>query len=244
LVKFSGEYVADVIETTDIRVGSMPAAIAIPEGPGPFAGVIVLHEAFGLNNDMRRIAGRFADNGYAALAPDLYSHGNRTLCMVRLLAGGLQDQALGDIEAARQALAARPEVDGERIGVIGFCMGGGFALLFGAQGGVKVAAVNYGTVPKKSDEIAGVCPVVGSYGAKDRLFVKQAQRLEEHLTALRVDHDVKLYENVGHSFMSYDNGPAWMARMPSPMHVGYSEPEAEDAWKRILDFFGRYLTSA
>ena len=233
-----------MIETTDIRVGSMPAALAIPEGPGPFAGVIVLHEAFGLNNDMRRIAGRFADNGYAAIAPDLYAHGNRTLCMVRLLAGGLQDQALGDIEAARQSLAARPEVDGERIGVIGFCMGGGFALLFGAKGGVKVASVNYGTVPKDRNELAGVCPVIGSYGGKDRMFTKQAHRLEEHLTALRVDHEVKIYENVGHSFMSYDNGPAWMARVPSPMHAGYSEPEAEDAWKRILDFFGRYLTPA
>ena len=230
--------------TTDIRVGDMPAAVAVPEGTGPFPGVIVLHEAFGLNNDIRRITGRFADNGYVAMAPDLYSHGNRTLCMVRLLAGGLQDKALDDIEAARVALAQRDEVDGGRIGVIGFCMGGGFALLFGARGGVKVAAVNYGQVPKDREALAGVCPVVGSYGGKDRLFVKQAQRLEDHLTALRVDHDVKVYENVGHSFLSYDNGPAWMARMPSPMHVGYSEPEAEDAWRRILDFFGRYLTSA
>jgi carboxymethylenebutenolidase len=233
-----------VISTTDIRIGAMPAAIAVPEGPGPFPGVIVLHEAFGLNNDMRRIAGRFADNGYAALAPDLYSHGNRALCMVRLLAGGLQDQALDDIEAARVELAARPEVDGERIGVIGFCMGGGFALLFGARGGVKVASVNYGTVPKDRAKIETVCPVVGSYGGKDRMFLSHAKRLEDHLTALRVDHEVKIYENVGHSFMSYDNGPAWMARVPSPMHVGYSEPDAEDAWRRILDFFGRYLTPA
>lgn len=230
--------------TTDIKVGDMPAAVAVPDGTGPFPGVIVLHEAFGLNNDIRRITARFADNGYAAMAPDLYSHGNRTLCMVRLLAGGLQDQALGDIEAARIALAQRDDVDGQRIGVIGFCMGGGFALLFGARGGVKVAGVNYGQVPKDQSKLIGVCPIVGSYGGKDRLFVKQAQRLEDHLTALRVDHDVKVYDNVGHSFLSYDNGPAWMARMPSPMHVGYAEPEAEDAWRRILDFFGRYLTAA
>ena len=230
--------------TTDISIGGMPAALAVPGGTGPFAGVIVLHEAFGLNNDIRRITARFADNGFVALAPDLYSHGNRTLCMVRLLAGGLEDQALGDIEAARVALAQRDDVDGERIGVIGFCMGGGFSLLFGARGGVKVASVNYGQVPKDKNQLAKVCPVVAGYGGKDRLFTKQAKRLEEHLTALRVDHDVKVYESVGHSFMSYDNGPAWMARLPSPMHVGYSEPEAEDNWRRILDFFGRYLTPA
>ncbi len=238
-----------VIATTDVRIplaggGSLPGALAVPEGPGPFAGVIVLHEVFGLNDDMRRIAGRFADNGYAALAPDLYSHGNRQLCMVRLLAGGLQDQALGDIEATRRWLAARDEVDAERIGVIGFCMGAGFALLFGARGGVKVAAVNYGKVPKDQAALANVCPVVGSYGAKDKMFRKDADRLEQHLTGLAVDHDVKIYENVGHSFLSYDNGPAWMARIPSPMNAGYAEPEAEDAWRRILEFFRRYLTPA
>ncbi|MBA3653075.1 MAG: dienelactone hydrolase family protein [Actinobacteria bacterium] len=235
--------------TTDIDIAlpggtAFRGALALPDQHGPAAGVIVLHEAFGLNGDIRRIAGRFAENGYAALAPDLYSHGSRTLCMVRMLAGGLQDQALGDIEAARVALAARPEVDAERIGVVGFCMGGGFALLFGAQGGVKVAGVNYGRVPKDRGELANVCPVVAGYGKKDRPFLSHAERLEAHLTALVVDHDVKLYENVGHSFMSYDNGPAWMMRVPSPMHVGYSEPEAEDAWRRILDFFGRYLTPA
>jgi carboxymethylenebutenolidase len=104
--------------------------------------------------------------------------------------------------------------------------------------------VNYGTVPKDRETLSNVCPVIGSYGAKDRPFRKHAERLEEHLTALRVDHEVKLYENVGHSFMSYDNGPAWMMRVPSPMNAGYSEPEAEDAWRRILDFFGRYLTPA
>jgi carboxymethylenebutenolidase len=116
--------------------------------------------------------------------------------------------------------------------------------MFCARGGVKVAAVNYGTVPKDRSKIENVCPVVASYGAKDRMFVKQGERLERFLTELRVDHDVKIYENVGHSFLSYDNGPAWMARVPSPMNAGYSEPEAEDAWKRILDFFGRYLTPA
>jgi carboxymethylenebutenolidase len=238
-----------VIATTEMTVSrpdgsTLPGALALPASPGPHAGVIVLHEAFGLNNDMRRIAGRFAENGYAALAPDLYAHPHRTVCMVRLLAGGLQDQALADIEAARVALAARPEVDGERVGVIGFCMGGGFALLFGAKGGVKVASVNYGTVPKDQSKIAGVCPVVGSYGAKDRMFLSHGKRLEAHLTSLRVDHDVKIYGDVGHSFLSYDNGPAWMGRIPSPLSPGYSEPEAEDAWKRILDFFGTYLTAA
>ena len=217
----------------------MPAAVAVPEGIGPFPGVIVLHEAFGLNNDMRRIAGRFAENGYAAIAPDLYSHGNRTLCMVRLLAGGLQDQALGDIEAARLALAEREEVDDQRIGVIGFCMGGGFALLFGARGSVGVAGVNYGMVPKERGKLSGVCPVVASYGALDKQFLKQAQRLEDHLSELGVPHDVKVYDGVGHSFWNKDGAPKWAKLIP--MKAGYGEDQSEDAWARALTFFAEHL---
>jgi carboxymethylenebutenolidase len=219
----------------------MAASLVLPDGPGPHPGIVVLHEAFGLNDDMRRIAARFGDEGYAAVVPDLYSAGNRVRCLSALLMGPDQPESLALIETARQYLADRPEVDGRRMAVIGFCMGGGFALLVGARGGVKATSVNYGAVPKKADVLRGVCPVVASYGEKDRLFLKQARRLEEHLAALDVPHDVKIYPGVGHSFMSYDNGPAWMTRLPSPMHVGYSEAEAEDAWKRILAFFREHV---
>jgi carboxymethylenebutenolidase len=152
-----------------------------------------------------------------------------------------QPQSLALVETARRYLAERPEVDAHRLAVIGFCMGGGFALLVGARGGVKASSVNYGAVPKSKDALEGVCPVVASYGGKDRLFLKQAERLNDHLEALGVPHDYKLYENVGHSFMSYDNAPAWMTKLPSPMHVGYSEAEAEDAWTRILAFFAEHV---
>jgi carboxymethylenebutenolidase len=227
------------IPTSDGR--QLAASLALPDGPGPHAGVVVLHEAFGLNDDMRRIAARFADEGYAAVVPDLYSAGNRLRCLSALIMGPDQPESLALIETARRYLADRPEVDGRRMAVIGFCMGGGFALLVGARGGVKASSVNYGAVPKQADALQGVCPVVASYGGKDRLFRKQADRLEEHLVALGVPHDCKVYEHVGHSFMSYDNGPAWMTRVPSPMHVGYSEAEAEDAWRRILAFFAEHV---
>jgi carboxymethylenebutenolidase len=229
------------IEIPTTKGRQMAASLVLPDGPGPHPGIVVLHEAFGLNDDMRRIAARFGDEGYAAVVPDLYSAGNRLRCLSALIMGPDQPESLALIETARQYLADRPEVDGRRMAVIGFCMGGGFALLVGAHGGVKATSVNYGAVPKKSGALQGVCPVVASYGEKDRLFLKQAQRLEEHLTDLGVPHDVKIYPGVGHSFMSYDNGPAWMTRVPSPMHVGYSEAEAEDAWKRILAFFREHV---
>ncbi|MDQ1373182.1 MAG: carboxymethylenebutenolidase [Actinomycetota bacterium] len=232
--------------TTDLSLPlpngrSLTAAVAVPDGPGPHPGVLVLHEAFGLNGDIRRITSRFADEGYVALAPDLYSGGNRLRCLSALLLGPHQKESLALVEVARLALAGRADVDERRIAVIGFCMGGGFALAFGARGGVRAASVNYGAVDKDREKYADVCPVVAGYGAKDKMFTKQAVRLEEHLEALGVPHDVKIYENVGHSFMSYDNGPAWMLKVPNPLHAGYSEPEAEDNWKRILAFFGEHV---
>jgi carboxymethylenebutenolidase len=227
--------------------GSLAAEVVMPDAGRDTGapGVVVLHELFGLNEDMRRIAGRFAANGYAAIAPNLYSHGNRALCLSRVLMAGVSDRAmqqtLADIEAARAYLATRPGVDGSRMAVVGFCLGGGFALVFGAQGGVKAAAVNYGMVPKDKDALRDVCPVVASYGSLDRQFTAQGERLERYLTELGVPHDVKVYDGVGHAFLSYDNAPAWMTRLPNPLHPGYSEPEAEDAWGRMLAFFDEHV---
>ncbi|MDQ1445418.1 MAG: carboxymethylenebutenolidase [Acidimicrobiaceae bacterium] len=236
------------VETQDTTVGALRAFVAKPEtdgpGPGPGPGVLVLHELFGLNDDMRRIARRFADNGYVAMAPDLFSHGNKAVCLARVLADvarGGQGRTLDDVVSARNALGEMDGVDPARVGVAGFCMGGNFALLLGATGTVQASAVNYGAVPKRRDDLRAVCPVVASYGAGDRVFAGQARRLEEHLTALGVPHDVKVYEGVGHSFLNWENAPAWMLKLPSPMHPGYSEPAAEDAWARMLGFFSQYV---
>jgi carboxymethylenebutenolidase len=242
--------VPDVL-TSEIRIPlpdgkTLDAALAMPEGNGPHPGVVVLHEAWGLNDDIRRIARRLASEGYVAVAPDLYSHGNRALCLTRLMmdtyTGRASDRTLGDIGAARAALAERPEVDGERLAVIGFCQGGGFALAFAVRGPVKVAGVNYGAVPKDGDKLAGVCPVVASYGGRDRVMGKLGDRLERHLTELGVPHDVKTYPDVGHSFMGQHEN--WMSKLPNPMALGYSGAEAEDAWRRILGFFAEHLETA
>ena len=214
------------------------------EAPGP--AVVVLHESFGLNNDIRRIAARFAQEGYAALAPDLYSHGTRLVCLSRvlvdMLSGGLSRE-IEDIHAARAALAAMEEVDAERIAVAGFCQGGGFALVAATRPGFSAAAVNYGLAPADRSRLDGVCPVVASYGGKDRLVGRAvAERLERHLSALGVPHDVKTYDGAGHSFFSHVDGwQGWLARVPTPMAVGYDEETAEDGWRRMLAFFAEHV---
>jgi carboxymethylenebutenolidase len=236
-------------ELVEIRLADgakLRAEYFAPSGSPPHPGVVVLHESFGLNDDIRRIAARFAEAGYAALAPSLYSRGRRIACLSRVMVDmttGAMDREVADVHAVREALAARTEVDGGRIAVAGFCQGGGFALIAGTRPGFSVAAVNYGAVPSKRSKLDGVCPVVAGYGGRDRMFGRaMAERLEDHLSALGVPHDVKVYDDAGHSFFSkVDGWQGWLARMPTPMAVGYDEHAAEDGWRRMLEFFAEHV---
>src|SRR6266481_243575 len=182
----------------------MRAAFAAPKDGAKHPGVIVIHEIFGLNDDIRRISGKVADLGYAALAPDLYDGpGSRFICIARTLLtlNRGEGTAYKDLDAARKFLQQQPGVDSTRIGVIGFCVGGGFAKMFASQG----------------------------------------RRLEKLLAELDVDHDVKIYPDAVHSFMSHNSGILASIGKISPMKAQYNPEAAEDSWKRIEAFFGRHL---
>jgi carboxymethylenebutenolidase len=225
----------------------LTAALALPEsGAGPWPGVVVAHEGLGLTDDIRRIAGRFADNGYAAVVPDLFEgQGPKPVCIMRTFraykeGGG---RALEAIRRTHAWLAARDDVDAARVGAAGFCMGGGFVLLLGRDAGIGAAAVFYGDVPKKPERLEGVCPVVASYGARDKLFGANGPVLESHLQQLGVGHDVKTYPEAGHSFMSCYGGLTGLLGPMTPLRAKYHEPSAEDAWGRVLAFFAENLGS-
>ncbi len=225
---------------------SMPAYLAVPDraDAARVPGLIVLHEIFGLNDDIRRIADRFAREGYAALAPDLYAgQGMRPFCILRtfLTLGRGEGPAFEAIERARAFLCERDEVDPSRIGIAGFCMGGSFALLFAARAPLGAAACFYGAVPATREELEGVCPVVAGFGGRDRLFAPGGRRLERILSDLGVDHDVVIYPDAGHSYMNRHAGWSSYLGAVSPMHVGYNAVAAEDSWRRMLSFFARRL---
>lgn len=227
--------------------GTLPAHLARPDGDGPHPAVIVIHEIFGLNDDIRRIAGLFADAGYVAVAPDLLAGGNKALCVMR----AMRDLRRGDgatfrdLDAVRCWLQARDDTDGSRLGVAGFCLGGGFSLLYAVRAPVGAVAPFYGEVPKRAESLDGVPPVCASAGGRDRMFAKKARRLDAHLSELGVPHDVKVYPDAGHSFMSHPGGSPMsnpiLRLVSAPMSPGYHEASATDAWARMLAFFAEHL---
>jgi carboxymethylenebutenolidase len=213
-----------------------------PQVVGRAPAVLVLHEIFGLNDDIRRIARRFADHGYLAAAPDFLTGGWYLGCVLRaardLRAGSGPTVAV--LEAVIAALAARPDVG--KVGAAGFCMGGGYALLLGTRQRVRAAGVFYGDV-RSAEELAHACPLTGGYGGRDRIFGPQGRQLIARLNALGRDDDVALYEDAGHSYMN-DAGHPCLALLTRPfLAVAYDHAAAEDSWRRMLTFFGRHLAS-
>lgn len=212
--------------------------LATPIGDGPWPGVVVIMDALGLSDDIKLQADRLAAAGYLAFAPDLYS-GRGIRCVVATIQASRSGSGEGyeDIEAARQWLDAREDCTG-KIGVIGFCMGGGFALLCTPRYAFQAASVNYGEVPKDAAErLAGACPIVASYGKRDRGLPGRAERLESALTQLGVEHDVKEYANSGHSFMNRINVGPVFGPIVKFVGMNYVHSDADDAWRRVLEFF-------
>lgn len=203
----------------------------------------MLHEIFGIDDVMRRQADRLAAAGYLALMPDLYSQGGTRRCLRATMKamGSGTGRAWADIETARRYLTADPQCTA-RVGVIGFCLGGGFAVL-AASRGFDAGSINYGILPKDLDGVFdGACPIVASYGGRDVEIRRGAERIEKALTAAGVTHDVKEYPKAGHSFMNDAmSGPRPLRPLMKVLGVGPKPEAAADAWQRIERFFAEHL---
>lgn len=223
----------------DTPAGPIDALLDLPQGQGPWPGVVVVHDAIGYQPDKEAISTRIAAAGYLAVTPNLYARGGRARCITKVMRAALTKQgpAIEDILAARDYLRDRPECTGV-VGIAGFCMGGQFALILSPKG-FGAAAPFYGTpLPKNLEEtLSGACPIVASFGAKDPLGRGAPAKLNKAVEAQGVAADVKVYPNAGHSFANQLPAQA-LLRVTG---FGYNEAVAEDAWNRVFDFFATHL---
>jgi carboxymethylenebutenolidase len=215
--------------------GTASGVLVTPEGKGPFPGLVVIQEWWGLNDWVKEQARALAKEGYVSLAVDLY-HGKVTATQEeahQLMMGLARDQGLRDLEGAVAYLKARADVKKEKIGTIGWCMGGGYALgLAVDEPSLAAVVAYYGAPPTEPASIAKIqSPILGNYGAEDKgPAPEQVRAFEAALKKAGKSIDVKIYEGAGHAFANPSN----------PWH-GYREDAAKDAWARTTAFLAAHL---
>jgi carboxymethylenebutenolidase len=223
-------------ETISYKSGdeTVKSYLVLPASAGKHPAIIVIHEWWGLNDWVKEQAQHFADQGYAALAVDLYrGQVAATPDDAHILMRGLpDDRGLRDLEAAFAYLSSRPDVETNKIGAIGWCMGGGWAIKL-AEDQPKLAAfvVNYGSLPTDNAIIAKIqAPMLGNFGAEDKGIPPEAvNAFEAKMKAAGKSADIKIYDGAGHAFQNPNNTQ------------GYRKDATEDADKRIDAFFRKQL---
>lgn len=223
-----------VVHFPSTLAGEAGGYLALPAGAATKPAIIVVPEWYGLNDWIRQQTDRLAKQGYVALAVDLYRGKTATTNEeAHELSRALpEDRAMADLASAFKYLASRKDVDPARIGVLGWCMGGGYALALATQEPRLAAAViNYGRLVTDPATIAKIkAPILGNFGAKDRgIPVASITTFEEALKAAGRSADIKVYADAGHAFMNPNNKD------------GYRAESATDAQERIDRFFAAKL---
>jgi carboxymethylenebutenolidase len=229
---------ASTVKTEMVRFKSGPETVAgylaLPSSPGRHPALVVIQEWWGLNDWVKEQAREFAQQGFVALAPDLY-HGEVATDPQRareLMSSMPKDRAVRDLEAAFAYLVARADVNSKKIGSIGWCMGGGFSLQLALhEPRLAACVVNYGRLVTDADSIQKIrAPVLGNFGAEDRGIPPSAvHAFDKAMKAAGKPFDAKIYEGAGHAFENPNN------------KGGYRPEAARDAKARTLAFFDRIL---
>lgn len=228
-------------ESIKVSDGTMRLYVSRPDGPGPFPAVVVIQGQKGVDRFIEEATQRLAGQGYVAVGPDLY-HRDPPDCRddVKTRRARLRDTSvITDVNAAAEFLKADPRVDGARLAIMGFCMGGRVTFLMSEAGPAFRAASDFyggnmfepwGEGPSPFERAAEVhCPLMGHFGLEDENpSPADIKKLDAELKRLGKPHEFYSYEKTGHAFMD--------------PHGDKHRPEsAAAAWTRTLEFFGRHL---
>lgn len=218
-----------------IHLGPVSGYLAKPQGKGPWPALIVIQEWWGLDQQTKSIADRFAGVGYLAFAPDLY-HGELARLGENEKAMALVQKygpaALHDLHTVFDGLKQRPDIKG-KLGSVGFCFGGRLSLALGLSRPVDAVCTFYGGgMQQLFDQLSGLkAPVLGLFGDQDQSIpVGTVEQFEKLLTQYKIKHEIKVYPNSGHAFFR-DTDPA-----------AYRPAAAMDAWERVTKFFAKNLS--
>lgn len=215
-----------------------PIYVVRPDVVGPAPGVVILHEAWGLTEDVKSLARLAAESGLVAAAPDLLAGYSRVRA-VRDAARG-HGPSFHRIAKVVEWLGTNGGADADRTAAIGLSMGATMALRLGTRGHFKVVAAYYGFTPP-DEELATSCPVVASYGDNDWLVRDQGVRLKKGLDFHGIPNDVKSYPDAGHSFLADSPSGHVAGMMTQFLGIGPSPEAAGDAWARTSGFLAGHL---
>jgi carboxymethylenebutenolidase len=213
---------------------TVQAILYTPAGKGPFPAIIVIHEWWGLNDWIKDQASKLSDQGYVTLAIDLYRGKVATTPdeAHEIMRGVPEDRAKRDLHAAFEFLASQLNVKKDRIGSIGWCMGGGYSLDVALQEPTLAAdVINYGHLATDPDALKKInAPILGLFGAQDRgITPDDVHKFEQQMKQLGKKIDVQIYDDAGHAFENPNN------------KTGYRSEDAANAWKRTVDFLAATL---
>lgn len=207
--------------------------LAVPVGRGPYPAIVMIHEWWGLNDWVKQNADQFASKGYVVLAVDIYRGKVATEAdeAHELMRGVPEDRAETDLLAAVAFLKARPDIRKDRVGCIGWCMGGGYALNLALKAPLQATVMCYGHTVSTREAVKPLHgSLLGIFGQLDRgIPPETVKAFDELLTSAGKPHKIVDYPGVGHAFMNPNN------------KSGYEKATADKAWKEIWDFFDRNL---
>jgi carboxymethylenebutenolidase len=203
--------------------------LAMPEGEGPFPALVLIHEWWGLNDNIRDLAEQYAAEGYVALAVDLYEGESATTPdEAGALAGEVRENtegAFANLDAALAFLRNQPNVDDNRLGSVGWCFGGQWSYNMAKNNlGTNASVMYYGRFSAEDDLSMMRSQILGHFGENDRgILVDDVEQFKAKLNTLEGEHAVYIYPNAGHAFANEDSD-------------AYVEEAAEKAWERTIEF--------